>query len=100
MAGIYVRYYSGMRLVAVKIHSVAGQSPGRKGTSALHQVSRRKTAVHVLVTLVVLLTCSLVFSFRTSLETYVHNVRKRQGTEFAAVYPVMLEVLQKGLDSY
>ena len=34
---------------------------------------------------------------RGSLESYVQGVRSRQGTEFAQVYPVMLDLLQRGL---
>ncbi|KAJ8301246.1 hypothetical protein KUTeg_020233 [Tegillarca granosa] len=34
-----------------------------------------------------------------SLEGYVQNVKSRQGREFAPIYPVMLQLLQKGLQS-
>ena len=34
---------------------------------------------------------------RGSLESYVQMVRAREGKEFASVYPIMLDLLQKGL---
>lgn len=34
-----------------------------------------------------------------SLEGYVQNVKSRQGRQFAPIYPVMLQLLQKGLQS-
>ncbi|XP_071153138.1 conserved oligomeric Golgi complex subunit 5-like isoform X1 [Mytilus edulis] len=34
-----------------------------------------------------------------TLEGYVQNVKSRQGREFASIYPVMLDLLQKGLQS-
>ena len=39
------------------------------------------------------------YPFRGSLESYVQGVRARQGTEFAAVYPIMLDLLQRGLQA-
>ena len=35
--------------------------------------------------------------FRGALEAYVKTVSAKGGTEYALVYPVMLELLQKGL---
>lgn len=35
--------------------------------------------------------------YRGALEAYVQQVRCRQGKEFAPIYPVMLELLQQGL---
>lgn len=37
--------------------------------------------------------------FRGALEAYVKTVSAKGGTEYAPVYPVMLELLQKGLNS-
>ena len=34
---------------------------------------------------------------RGCLEAYVQQVKSRQGKEFAAVYPIMLKILQAGL---
>ena len=35
--------------------------------------------------------------FRGSLEAYVQTVKSRQGREFASIYPIMLRLLQAGL---
>ena len=38
-----------------------------------------------------------VCSHRGSLESYVQHVTSRGGREFAPIYPIMLDMLQKGL---
>ncbi|XP_039251154.2 conserved oligomeric Golgi complex subunit 5-like [Styela clava] len=35
---------------------------------------------------------------RGTIEHYVNSVKSRQGTEFAAIYPIMLGLLQKGME--
>lgn len=37
----------------------------------------------------------LLCSLRGALEAYVQSVRARQGKEFAPIYPVMLQLLQR-----
>uniref|UniRef100_H2YD78 Conserved oligomeric Golgi complex subunit 5 n=1 Tax=Ciona savignyi TaxID=51511 RepID=H2YD78_CIOSA len=37
---------------------------------------------------------------RGALESYVNSVRSRQGTEFSDVYPIMVKLLQKGMEQY
>uniref|UniRef100_A0A670YZ28 Conserved oligomeric Golgi complex subunit 5 n=1 Tax=Pseudonaja textilis TaxID=8673 RepID=A0A670YZ28_PSETE len=41
----------------------------------------------------------LILIRRGALEAYVQSVRSREGKEFAPVYPVMVQLLQKGLSS-
>ena len=36
------------------------------------------------------------FYYRGTLEAYVQSVRAREGKEFAPIYPIMLDILQKG----
>ncbi|KAM6152343.1 conserved oligomeric Golgi complex subunit 5 isoform 4-T4 [Erethizon dorsatum] len=38
-------------------------------------------------------------SFRGALEAYVQSVRSREGKEFAPVYPIMLQLLQKAMSA-
>ena len=38
----------------------------------------------------------LFYIFRGTLEAYVQSVRAREGKEFAPIYPIMLDILQKG----
>ena len=38
----------------------------------------------------------LLSIFRGTLEAYVQSVRAREGKEFAPIYPIMLDILQKG----
>jgi hypothetical protein len=38
-----------------------------------------------------------VFFFRGTLETYVQIVRNRQQKEFAPIYVIILNILEKGL---
>lgn len=44
-------------------------------------------------------TTLLVFLFRGALEAYVQSVRTREGKEFAPVYPIMVQLLQKAMST-
>uniref|UniRef100_K1PVY8 Conserved oligomeric Golgi complex subunit 5 n=1 Tax=Magallana gigas TaxID=29159 RepID=K1PVY8_MAGGI len=41
----------------------------------------------------------LLKAFRGALEGYVNQMKSRQAREFAEIYPIMLDLLQKGLQS-
>lgn len=40
-----------------------------------------------------------IFVFRGALEAYVQSVRSREGKEFAPVYPIMVQLLQKAMST-
>lgn len=42
---------------------------------------------------------TLFFVFRGALEAYVQSVRSREGKEFAPVYPIMVQLLQKAMST-
>lgn len=40
-----------------------------------------------------------ILVFRGALEAYVQSVRSREGKEFAPVYPIMVQLLQKAMSA-
>lgn len=45
------------------------------------------------------LTALVFFFLRGALEAYVQSVRAREGKEFAPVYPIMVQLLQKAMSA-
>ena len=60
--------------------------------SFLHIFCSLLCAYNQITLIIICLLC-----FRGALEAYVKTVSAKGGTEYALVYPVMLELLQKGL---
>jgi len=60
----------------------------------------RLTMIKYVVCLFIFI-CSFLnrFHFRGTLETYVQTVRNRQQKEFAPIYIIILNILEKGLAS-
>lgn len=42
---------------------------------------------------------AFILVFRGALEAYVQSVRSREGKEFAPVYPIMVQLLQKAMSA-
>ena len=70
--------------------------------SYVHVIQSCQSFLHIICILLcvynqITLIIICLLCFRGALEAYVKTVSAKGGTEYALVYPVMLELLQKGL---